>query len=304
MFTIPKLPIDRSNLWNNKTADQLVGAYKENYQLSDISFQQLEKHAALEGELTDKLLISEPETRSEVFSSAYSRLYRELTWLVGTGTHSGGKRWARIMRPGASIFEVGSGKGYLIDYLASQGFRCVATELSTERIERDVLEAVPRHSTDGVHLSRFEPEGNYDYVISDQVVEHLHPDDILEHFREARKLLKEGGCYIVRTPHACAGPYDLSRVFNEDRPVFMHLHEFTHLEMEALTRECGYRSIKAVFHIPKTNFTRISGTYMRFCLAIDRLERRFLHTQSSRRRFRSRGKYVFVPNAVWIVLQK
>ena len=75
-------------------------------------------------------------------------------------------------------------------YLASLGFKCRATEISHERGQKHVSES-PNLSwdiSDGVHLNRFEETNSFDIVISDQVVEHLHPDDlhdILEEYHQS-----------------------------------------------------------------------------------------------------------------------
>ena len=134
------------------------------------------------------------------------------------------------MTPGASVYEIGSGAGYLTRFLAERGFDCVQTDLSDDRLQQtsQISKNLKRATTDGVHLTQFAAAGFYDYVISNQVVEHLHPDDLEMHFSEAKKLLKPGGEYILATPYAPFGPKDLSRVFGWDRPVYMHLHEMWH----------------------------------------------------------------------------
>ena len=175
------------------------------------------KHASLEAVLTDELLITSADERPKAFRESYSRLYQECSWLVGVGTDSGVENWVRILKKGARIFEIGSGAGYLIRELAKRDFNCTGTELSDERRacaqeEKPNLRWV---TTDGVHLTRYEVKESYDYVLSDQVVEHLHPEDIETHFSEVRVLLKPGGSYIVRTPHRSAGqsicrPYSAS----------------------------------------------------------------------------------------------
>ena len=71
-------------------------------------------------------------------------------------------------------------------------------------------------------------------------MEHLHPKDILTHFRTARILLKPRGSYIVRTPHRRHGRRDLSRVFGLKTAVFLHLHEFTYREFDQICRETAY----------------------------------------------------------------
>src|SRR5690606_20747310 len=70
------------------------------------------------------------------------------------------------------------------------------------------------------------PHDSVDTAFSDQLIEHLHPDDAADHFRVVRQVLKPGGVYIFRTPHRLSGPHDVSRYFCEHAEGF-HLKEWT-----------------------------------------------------------------------------
>src|SRR5208283_2545637 len=109
MFETPCVT-NRSALFDRFSKEEIVERYRKNYRLSnDIGWEHVEQHTNLESQLTDELLSSTPESRVAIFEHAYFRLYNELPWLTGTGTHSGGEQWAALMRPGASVYEVGSG---------------------------------------------------------------------------------------------------------------------------------------------------------------------------------------------------
>ena len=308
---------DRSSLLSRFNRDELVQRYKENFGLTNIKFERAEaddlhrqeqvaRHAELEGRLTDELLESTPENRTDTFSKAYTKLYSELPWLVGTGTSSGAEHWASLMKPGSSVYEIGSGAGYVVRYLGQRGFRCVGTDLSAER-ERVALAQdanVSWATTDGVHLSRFSAEEQFDYVISDQVVEHLHPDEILTHFKEARKLLKVGGCYIMRTPYAPEGPADLSVVFGEAKPVFMHLHEFGYDEIEFIRKTCGYRKAKAVLRSRRLALCKASSAYFLYCVLFDKFENFVQRSRGRSGYLMGLRRKMFCPRSVWVVLER
>jgi SAM-dependent methyltransferase len=270
----PSHSIDRTGLFERLDQNEIVRRYRRVYKLGDdIGPAEVERHAALEGALTDELLASAADERFDVFARAYSRLYDELPWLVSSGTSSGGEVWLSLLRPGASVYEIGSGSGYLINFLASKGLRCVGTDMSPQRrhAAQESHGNIRWDITDGVHLTRFAEAGAFDYVISDQVVEHMHPDDLPTHFAEARKLLKAGGEYIVRTPYWPLGPTDLSQVFGCDRAIFMHLHEFGFEETLSLAKDAGFRDIKAIYVAPKTTMAMRSSAYAAYLKAMDRL---------------------------------
>lgn len=291
MISIEK--IDRSTIFDRFTAEEICERYKKNYGIAAVSIEQVRHHADLEGALTDRILASSPEERGRVVSDAYSTLYREIDWLVSTGGQGDGEVWLSLMHRGAAVYEIGSGSGRLANYLNQHGVHCTRTDISAERnsVAGDGVTAV----TDGVNLSEF-TDIRYDYVISDQVVEHLHPDDIFRHFSECKKILKPGGSYIVRAPNRFLGPCDLSRVFGTKEAIFMHLHEFQWQDVREIEKTCGYRTVQAVFKIPKTRTFIRSAWYYRYLLSVEGLIERSEDKAGIARR-------LYYPSQVWFVLR-
>ena len=82
-----------------------------------------------------------------------------------------------------------------------------------------------------------------DIVFSDQLIEHLHPEDTYLHLKEIRKILKQDGVYIFRTPHAYKGPSDISRYFS-DEPQGFHLKEWTYTELLKLISKLNFKKIE------------------------------------------------------------
>jgi SAM-dependent methyltransferase len=233
--------------------DDTLARYRSIYRLGpSITKAQVCHHLKLERRLTRELLSSTPARRWEVFERAYSQLYSELSWLNANDDTPPDermlRRWSNLIRRRSRIFEVGSGKAALLKHLSKLGHQCVATEITRERGVRHAEGAdIEWHTTDGVHLDEFEPAGEYDLVISTQVIEHLHPDDLLDHLRGAKAILKPGGAYMFDTPHRGTGPHDLSQVLGYSRPRFMHLKEYDYPELGSALKAAGYDKIKAVF---------------------------------------------------------
>ena len=90
-------------------------------------------------------------------------------------------------------------------------------------------------------------EGSVDLVFSDQLVEHLHPEDTALHFALVHRLLAPGGTYLFRTPHALCGPHDVSRFF-ADEPQGFHLREWTYGELEPVLRAAGFTRLRAYWN--------------------------------------------------------
>lgn len=236
---------------------ELVSRYSENYGFADdagITAEMVLKHWALEQRLTRELLASTPESRWAVFERCYTELYKKVEWLgrlTAIGQAPPEQRYAtwavELGQHRQEIYEVGSGKGGLITYLAELGHQCTGTDVSRERgqkQERTELDNLRWAPTDGVHLDRFEAPESYDFVISNQLIEHLHPGDLEEHFASASRILKPGGRYLLSTPHRHGGPFDVSAVLKYESSQGMHLKEYTFRELVGLAKRNGFRSVR------------------------------------------------------------
>jgi len=271
---------------------KLVSRYKRNYGIpedADVTEEMILAHWELEKRLAGELIRSGKDNRREVFERCYSDLFRELEWLnrlVDSDPAAGPSRlyddWLDLAgAPPKKIYEIGSGKGQLIAYLAERGFQCRGSEITLQRGERHA----PEHEnltwgmTDGVNLDRYEPGDSYDIVISSNVIEHLHPEDLLDHFGGARAILKRGGRYIFCAPHRFAGPSDVSSVFGYDEPVGMHLREYTYKDTRDALEEAGFARVSAVLIVPaklsvlagRRIATRSSRAYLEYLLAVEGL---------------------------------
>jgi SAM-dependent methyltransferase len=82
-------------------------------------------------------------------------------------------------------------------------------------------------------------DGSIDVVFSDQLIEHLLPEDVEFHFALARRILRDGGVYVLSTPHAFFGPHDISGYFS-DAPEGLHFKEWTYSEIAKISKRLGY----------------------------------------------------------------
>jgi SAM-dependent methyltransferase len=133
---------------------------------------------------------------------------------------------------------------------------------------------------DGYDLPQIPPD-SIDVVFSDQLLEHLHPEDALEHLLLVKRILKPGGRYVIRTPHALSGPWDVSRYFC-DTPEGFHLKEWTYRELADTLRRLGYSDMEPLWSK--------RGISVRVPLAAYRAVET-LGARMSRRSFRRIAKY-------------
>ena len=231
-----------------------VREYCDHYRIpSSISESDVLDHWECERQMRLELLSSSRDSRAAVFERCYSTLYSRFPWLNSAPPRAANefRSWHAIVGSRKQrIFEVGSGKGDLIDSLSALGHDCTATEITSERGERWSSAVVRWVSCDGIHLDRDQEPASYDVVISNQVIEHLHPDDIVRHFTSACKILRQQGRYIFATPHRCVGPGDVSVLFGCRRPEGMHLKEYTYRELAGICRRSGFSRMECIFRLP------------------------------------------------------
>lgn len=252
---------------------QLIESYKKNFSISaeaEVGEEMILRHWDLERALRDELLASNPEDRQEVFEACYGRLKRELAWLDKlTGANEAEPPevrfadWLALIgqpdEPGeaggapARICELVVNRGgELSGLLAGHGFDCTAAEIMAGRSgkmrqERPNLRQV---ASDGTHLDHtVEPE-SFDFVLADQVIERLHPDDLDEHLSSVAAILRPGGRYILGTPHAFTGPVDVSAVFGCRQPHGIHLREYRYIDLTIALETAGLKRILAPMRFP------------------------------------------------------
>lgn len=242
---------------------ELVERYKARYGEFpgfELTEEMVLRHWDLEKSLTREILESSKEDRWEVVERCYTRLYNELPWL-NQAVNSQAKEppaerfslWTKLIGPPPKrVYEIGSGKSQLITYLAECGYECKGTEITRERgkVWASDLPNISWGSSDGIHLHKFESD-RWDVVISNHVIEHMHPDDVLDHFKGVRVILSKGGRYIFSVPHRATGPHDVSAVFKCDRSAGMHLKEYTHTELASMLRKAGFGRISSPLIMPQ-----------------------------------------------------
>jgi SAM-dependent methyltransferase len=115
---------------------------------------------------------------------------------------------------------------------------------------------------DGYNLDEIE-SNSIDIVFSDQLIEHIHPDDTKLHFILIHRILKNGGKYVFRTPHSLTGPHDVSGYFS-DEPECFHLKEWTYIELKSMLTDLKYSKFCARWHAKGIDL-RMPYTYFVMC---------------------------------------
>jgi ubiquinone/menaquinone biosynthesis C-methylase UbiE len=200
-----------------------------------------------EKRLRMRILTSSPEERlsvtSEVYAALFERFPDHAAMLDAAADRKRqGKRSAGMIlpltKPGQRVLEIGSGRGDVLVELAQAGLICSGIEASEHMIRLSEHLAALSIRRGVAHCLDF-PDASLDVVFSQQVLEHMHPQDVPRHFAESHRVLRPGGLLIVETPNQRTGPQDISRGF---APVAegLHLKEWSVRELIQQFQEAGF----------------------------------------------------------------
>jgi SAM-dependent methyltransferase len=208
----------------------------------------LRAHYEIERELAARLRSADRGERRTLYRDAYNELFQR----VGshpqrhedpTGVAGQLRVLERYLRPESVFVEIGAGDCALALAVAERVRHVYAVEVSSEITEgvsgSDNCELI---LTDGLCLPV--PAGAATLAYSNQVFEHLHPDDGLDHLRQVYQALEPGGRYVCITPNRVTGPHDISMYFDDVASGF-HLREYTATELASLMRNAGFDPVEA-----------------------------------------------------------
>lgn len=136
------------------------------------------------------------------------------------------------------VGEVGAGDGAVARAVASQVRRAVAMDVTDAlALPDDPAIAYEFRCFDGFDLAM---PAVFDFVYSNDLAEHLHPDDFRDHAVGILTAMVPGGRYVCVSPNRLFGPHDISAHFT-DEPTGFHLREYTAGELAASLRAAGFR---------------------------------------------------------------
>lgn len=209
-------------------------------------------HYLIEKALAKRLRSAPQSARQHLYRELYDELFRRVPDHSQLHHKSVGDAAARHWRelalvrsllPDDAVFlELGAGDCQFTLEVARSARKAYALDVSTVIVEQTALIAnFELVLSDGCNVPV--PPASVDLAYSNQLIEHLHPDDVRAQLRAVYAALTPGGRYVCLTPHRYTGPHDISRGFDDVATGF-HLHEYTSIELCALLRECGFTEVR------------------------------------------------------------
>ena len=208
-------------------------------------------HYEIEVALAERLLNSTRENRRRTYREVYSDLISKVSDHPRNTRARDARRTdvskllrivSRFVGHGDRVIEIGAGDAELSRNLCDRALSVVAIDVDDSLIIT-TNEPPPNFRyllCDGVSLPV--RDESMSLAISNQVVEHIHPEDTMAHLREVNRILVAGGRYLMMTPNLVCGPHDVSRYFDRCARG-MHLREFDAKSIRNCLREAGFKRI-------------------------------------------------------------
>lgn len=140
------------------------------------------------------------------------------------------------------ILDVGSGGGHFLAYLKRRGYKNIeGVDLSPGLVEFVKKEIHPKVTNEDA-LSFLEKHKNeYDILVANDIIEHLHKDRIIEFLFLCYEALKKNGTLYLKTPNM--GNFFAPRNRYVD---FTHTTGFTEYSLNQVCAAVGFKDVKVI----------------------------------------------------------
>jgi SAM-dependent methyltransferase len=209
----------------------------------------------IEHELADRLRGADKRSRQKLYACVYNELFRrvpdhpQLQMKLDRGAEAA--ETARqflllkpFLNPTTTYLEIGAGSCALATQVSKRVHNAYALDVSDEIT--GTIHLPPNLQliiSDGTSIPV--PANSVDLAYSNQLMEHLHPDDALEQLRNIAQALAPNGKYVCITPNKLCGPHDISRDF-DDVATGLHLREYDNRELMEIFSQAGFHRFYAV----------------------------------------------------------
>jgi SAM-dependent methyltransferase len=189
------------------------------------SYEQVKNHYLVEKSIAERLKSANRKERVKIYQGMYQELFRRVPDHPRLTRRNSSEisQWAvknkfnlvkQHLNSSLIFLEFAPGDCKFLLEISKFFTRTIGVDISDQRDQCDRSSILELIIYDGYHLDQVKND-SIDIVFSDQLIEHLHPDDTSHHFKLVYRILKPNGKYIFRTPHAITGPHDVSRYFSD-----------------------------------------------------------------------------------------
>lgn len=212
------------------------------------SVERIYQHYVLERRLAAQLFNAPRAERATIYGLVYSELFTSLpdhpqvAAARSTSNIALDLQYLNVtLTPQTRFLEIGCGDAEMSFAVAATVCHAYGLDVTEELIQHqrapENFSFLRTQSTD-IAL----PDNSIDIAYSNQLIEHLHPDDVEEQMKEVLRVLRPGGAYSCKTPSRITGPHDVSEYFDYAASGF-HLCEYDYHSICQLFKRTGFREI-------------------------------------------------------------
>lgn len=148
-------------------------------------------------------------------------------------SHFWAYRYAKSFASGKMVLDVGCGSGYGMHDISSETLDALGTDLSLKELcgcRQRYGKTTSFLCSDAVKLPF--KDSCLDLVVSFQVIEHIHPSQVVAYLCEIKRVLRPGGLFMVTTPNRLLRLLPFQKPWNPD-----HKKEYDANELRNLLAE-------------------------------------------------------------------
>ncbi len=207
-------------------------------------------HYELEKRLASQLLSANKQERKVLYTELYEELLQSVPYLTAPSDSAYKQKQAErqvqniqpFLSKQTSFLELGPGDCSVSLRVARLVKQVYAVDVSpTITQNQKTPDNFHLIISDGTNIPV--PPHSIDFVYSNQLMEHLHPDDAYEQMQNVLSALVPNGIYLCMTPSRLNGPHDVSKYFDDVATGF-HLKEYTITDLNRLFKEVGFSKVK------------------------------------------------------------
>lgn len=221
--------------------------------------EQIRQQYKVEKRLAARLMNASAEERKDLYSVLYEELYRlvphhrqlaqiESPEKTRLSVARQMKKLSRFLGVEKSFLEIGPGDCALSLEVARRVRMVYAVDVT--RLYGDGVQLPPNFEfllSDGASIPV--EAGSIDVAYSNQLVEHLHPEDACRQLAAVYESIAPGGVYLCVTVNRLSGPHDISKYFDETATGF-HLKEYSLGELCDLFDKAGFTRLRVLLPLP------------------------------------------------------
>lgn len=231
--------------------------------------QEIRMHYEIEKSLASKLRNASKDERCTLYTSLYEELYRRVPNHPQLTQKKCSEQQLKAVNKqmdlledfldkNKSFLEVGPGDCALAFHATKFTKEVYAVDVSTTVTESfNIPNNFKLLISNGCNIPV--PNNSIDIIYSDQLMEHLHPDDAHDQLKNIHLALAPRGVYLCCTPSRLNGPHDVSYYFDTVATGF-HLMEYTITDLSKLFKKAGFKYL--------TIYIRTRGKYVEFPISV------------------------------------